>query len=215
MLRRRLAHLLVSQDTDVVIEGYPRSGNTFAEVAFIHAQNNSNLKMATHLHLPIQVTLAVREHKPCLILIRNPLDAIASLLVYAQGRYPIRLAIKEYIAFYELVRKHRDQLIVATFDEVLENFGQAIKRLNAHYGCKFKLFDPTEENKQACFRQIEQRSTDKYGQSATHALRAAKPTKERNQHKQAMLSRLAENQYAADLEKAQSIYRMLSETSHA
>lgn len=192
-----------------MIEGYPRSGNTFAETAFLLAQNNPDIRIATHLHLPFQITRAVELDKPCLILIRKPVDAIASLLVYAEGKYPTRQAIKEYIDFYEVVRVHRDRLIVATFEDVLNDFGRVIERLNDRFGCTFKLFEPTEENKNACFNLIEERAMDKYGESATQAMRSAKPTEERNKHKQAMMDRLTETRYASDLEQARSIYRTL------
>jgi len=49
-LRPSRRHLLVTKDTEIVIEGYPRSANTFAVVAFLLAQGHP-VKIAHHLHV--------------------------------------------------------------------------------------------------------------------------------------------------------------------
>ncbi|RMG27959.1 MAG: hypothetical protein D6732_19595, partial [Methanobacteriota archaeon] len=52
------AHLrmekLIGARTEIVIEGYPRSANTFAVVAFRLAQNRP-VKIAHHLHMEAQI----------------------------------------------------------------------------------------------------------------------------------------------------------------
>jgi hypothetical protein len=58
-LRLRYQNLLVDRTTQLVIEGFPRSGNTFAVVAFEQAQRQS-VRIAHHLHAPAQVMLAAR-----------------------------------------------------------------------------------------------------------------------------------------------------------
>jgi len=58
-LRPSRRHLLVKKDTEIVIEGYPRSANTFAVAAFLLAQGRA-VKIAHHLHVPAQVIQAVR-----------------------------------------------------------------------------------------------------------------------------------------------------------
>src|SRR5215210_2906944 len=51
--------LLVARRTQIVIEGFPRSGNTFAVVAFEQAQRES-VRVAHHLHMPAQVIRAAQ-----------------------------------------------------------------------------------------------------------------------------------------------------------
>ena len=147
----------------------------------------------------------MKLNKPCLILIRQPEAAIASLLVYHNGNYPIGQAIREYIDFYELVQNFRDQLVVATFEEVLGDFGRVIRQLNDCYGCSFNEFEHTAENKEKCFKLIEKRACDKYGESDIQSLRAAMPTRERDQLKKSMMNRLADAAYANEMEKALSL----------
>lgn len=48
-LRPQRRDLVVARDTEIVIEGYPRSANTFAVAAFLLAQGRP-VKIAHHLH---------------------------------------------------------------------------------------------------------------------------------------------------------------------
>jgi hypothetical protein len=58
----------VSRTTQLVIEGYPRLGNTFAVVAFLQAQKE-DVRIAHHLHAPAQVIRAARWRIPTIVLI--------------------------------------------------------------------------------------------------------------------------------------------------
>ena len=70
----------VTPDKLVVIEGFPRSGNSFARRAFIMAQDETFdvTRIAHHLHVPAQVIRAARWRIPTLVLIRRPKDAVLS-----------------------------------------------------------------------------------------------------------------------------------------
>ena len=61
--RRKYRGLLVDGGTQMVIEGFPRSGNTFAVFAFRHAQRR-DIRVAHHLHAPAQVIRAVGGECP-------------------------------------------------------------------------------------------------------------------------------------------------------
>ena len=58
-LRPDCRNLLVKKDTEIVIEGYPRSANTFAVAAFLLAQGRP-VKIAHHLQVPAQVIQGVQ-----------------------------------------------------------------------------------------------------------------------------------------------------------
>jgi len=70
----------VDRATELVIEGFARSGNTFAVAAFSLAQPRP-VRLAHHLHAPAQVLLAARMGIPCIVLVRDPVDAVASRLI--------------------------------------------------------------------------------------------------------------------------------------
>lgn len=74
---------VVSRDTDCVIEGFPRSANSFAHAAFKLSQPESDqLKIATHTHSPAQIIQAVRWKIPTMVCVRRPYDAVRGLLSF-------------------------------------------------------------------------------------------------------------------------------------
>jgi len=160
-------HLLraVTPDTQLVIEGFPRSGNSFARRAFIMAQNDPQIKnhIAHHLHVPAQVVLAARWQIPTLVLIRRPKDAVLSLAI----RDPISVdqALRYYVSFYETVEKYRDAYVLGLFDEVTEDFGEVIRRINDKFGTTFSLFRHDQENVSKVFAGMEAHARKKYGET--------------------------------------------------
>jgi hypothetical protein len=155
----------VTPDKQVVIEGYPRSGNSFARRAFIMAQDETFdvMSIAHHLHVPAQVVRAAQWHIPTLLLIRKPKDAVLSLVI----RDPISVdqALRYYISFYETSEKYRDAYVLGLFEEVTEDFGQVIKRMNDKFGTTFSLFHHDEENVSSLFAGIEAHARNKYGET--------------------------------------------------
>jgi hypothetical protein len=151
--RGKAHQLAVDQHTDLVIDGYPRSGNTFALIAFNLAQPGE-LRVGHHLHAPAQVIRSVKENIPTLVLIRQPVDAVISFLLYE--RFPsIQQALRDYIRYYTKIMPYREGFVIARFEEVTEDFGPVIRRVNSHFGTDFKLFNHTQENIQKCFKLID------------------------------------------------------------
>ena len=119
--------------------------------------------IAHHLHVPAQVVRAARLRIPTLVLIRRPKDAVLSLVI----RDPISVdqALKYYISFYETSEKYRDAYVLGLFEEVTEDFGQVIKRLNDRFGTTFSLFRHDEENVDKLFAGMEAQARKKYGET--------------------------------------------------
>src|SRR5262249_51694754 len=65
----------IRDETEVVIDGFPRSGNTFAVAAFHFAQLPRDVKIAHHVHLPAQLLSALRLRLPPPLLVRHPHEA--------------------------------------------------------------------------------------------------------------------------------------------
>lgn len=88
-------------NTELVIEGFPRSGNTFAGAAFTVVQGRP-VTLGRHMHRPAQVIAAARRGLPTLVFIRRPSDAVLSLVI----RHPhisIAKALNDYIRFYTAI----------------------------------------------------------------------------------------------------------------
>jgi hypothetical protein len=133
----------VSRTTEIVIEGYPRSGNTYAVVAFRQAQGRE-IEIANHLHAAAQIKHAARLEVPAIVLIREPSEAILSLVV-RDPQASMRWALRSYIRFYSSVLPYLDKAVVAPFAAVTSDLASVIRVVNRRYGTAFKEFAPTED----------------------------------------------------------------------
>ena len=160
-MRPSYRHLLVDPRTQIVIEGFPRSGNTFAVVAFQKAQPQS-VRVAHHLHMPAQVVLAAQWGILTLLLARKPTDAALSWVIRQPGVL-IRQALKHYISFYEKAAEYRDALVVGLFEEVTRDYGRVLERVNAKFGTGFSCFVHSEDNVKCVFDRIEEVHRSMFG----------------------------------------------------
>src|SRR5262245_26847807 len=146
---------LVREDTDLLIESYPRSASSFALAAFNIAQEPARYRVAHHTHAPGHVIAAIRLGVPALVLVRDPEGAVVSSVI----RHPDRTctaAVHGYVDFHEPLITHRDGFVVGTFEEVVRgDVGLVTRRVNARFGTAFVEFDPTEENKARALREID------------------------------------------------------------
>jgi hypothetical protein len=152
-IARRRHGLPVGRDTDIVIEGFPRTGNTFAERAFAMAQDRP-FEVACHVHAPAQLIAAARWGVPAIALVRLPEETVLSFVI-RHSHIPIRQALRGYIRFYEPLVPYRHRLVVASFGEVTSDYGAVIRRVNERFGTSFAEFQHTEENVRACFDEID------------------------------------------------------------
>ncbi len=133
--RSQLRHGLVTPRTELILDGYPRSANAYAEWAFRYA-NGEDVRMAVRLHSPRAVRFGAERGIPTIVLIRAPRDAVASWLQYKPGLRAER-AFRRYAAYYDQVYPLRDRVVVAEFDEVVADFGVTVARCNERFGTSF------------------------------------------------------------------------------
>jgi hypothetical protein len=182
LLRQDLSRI-VTPDTQLVIEGFPRSGNSFARRAFVMAQNESfdKTRIAHHMHVPAQVVRAAQWQIPTLVLIRRPRDAVLSFAVW--DPISVDQALKYYVSFYETSERYRDAFVLGLFEEVTEDFGQVIKRINDKFGTTFSPFRHDEENVSKLFADMETYARTKYGETLwERKLHRPSAVKERMKH---------------------------------
>lgn len=104
----------VKKDTDFLIDGFPRSANSFVE-ALIRITQPKDWILAHHTHAPASVIEAVRRGIPTLVLIRDPRDAIASFSEMAERPVNTEVLLREYISFYRAVVDCRSGYILVDF----------------------------------------------------------------------------------------------------
>ena len=201
---KRKKEYLVFPDTELVIEGFPRSGNTFALVAFQMVQNRQ-IKIAHHHHVPAQIKKAVKWNIPTLILIRKPDEAAVSLVI-RENFLSLKWALKEYQRFYEAIMPYSWGYEIALFEEVINDYGQVIARLNRRFGTDFIPFDPTPQNIKTCFKLIEELDKQDTGKQVVTETSVPRPSEERKRLKDRLKKSLLEKENASALEKAFTTY---------
>jgi hypothetical protein len=201
----RRSAALIRKDTEIVIEGYPRSANSFAVAAFKAAQPRP-VKVAHHCHAPSQVIRGVSAGKPVLVLIREPEAAIASFLVM-HAYSTVQDAVAYYVKFYETIEPYLDGFLVASFDSVVHRYDRVIGAVNRKFGTEFLMFEPTSESVNACLQTMQHHSRNRLG-CDTYLTHVPVPCAERDELKNKALEAVRENSKAADLlAHAKRIYR--------
>lgn len=176
-LRTQLRHGLVTPRTELILEGYPRSANAYAEWAFRYA-NGDDVRIAVRMHSPRAVRFGVEHAIPTIVLIRRPLDAVASWLQYKPGLKAER-AFWRYALYYEHVYPLRHDVVIADFDEVVADFGAVIKRCNEHYGTSFVPYSGDDEAEAWVREHIERAwAYDETGETPEH--RVPRPSNDRH-----------------------------------
>ncbi|WP_404324956.1 hypothetical protein HA399_10765 [Cobetia sp. UIB-001] len=111
----------VTPKADLVIEGFPRSANTYLH-RIIRAATDNKLLIANHVHRAQQIKMAMRYKIPTFVLFRHPLDCISSYLVREPG-LSVDECVQSYINFAEEVLVYKDykNLYIITFDNLIIN----------------------------------------------------------------------------------------------
>jgi len=199
-----LAPQRVTDATEIVIEGFPRSGNTFATTAFAMAQGRP-VAIAHHRHAAAQIIEGVRRRLPCILLIREPEDAVASLLV----RHPVlspRQALRRYVLFHKAILPCRTGVVVADFARVTGNFSAVIEEVNRRFGTRFAVFRHDPASVAECFRLIEERNRRKFGHGEVDERSIARPSRSRSEAQSDVKHALARPALRDLVSRARSLY---------
>jgi hypothetical protein len=143
LFRPRKKTLLIRDSTELVIDGFPRSANTFAVVAFELSQVNK-VHIAHHTHAPATIIEGCKRKIPTLLLIRSPLDCVISASIFLNIP-PIPL-LKEWIWFYQKCLPFKENIIIARFEDVTTQYDKVINELNERFNTNFSLFNNDEKS---------------------------------------------------------------------
>ncbi|MCX7620797.1 MAG: hypothetical protein N2037_08160 [Acidimicrobiales bacterium] len=195
----------LTDETEIVIEGFPRSGNTFAFFALKHAAAlaGRDIVISSHVHTPSAVKAAVRLRYPTLYVIRRPIDTIVSLLI-AAPHVPFDAAIDEWLHHHEEILPYHERFVIGTFDDVTTDFGKVTAIVNERFGTDFPLFEPTEENVEAVFAAIDRNHQVLHGGTENVVPR---PSALRKAEREWLLDQLAADRFATRLADAEALYQ--------
>jgi len=200
---------LVDWDTDLVIEAFGRSGTTFANFAFLTAQNRP-VKTVHHTHAAAQIITAVRMRIPTMVIVRPPLESALSHM--ARHRISARPTLVAWIRYHRRILPYVDRIVVTTFDDMTRDFGAVIERINRTFRTSFVVWQHTQENAEQVFEQIRKRNRFRFGEAPTpERLRSlALPTPEREALKEKFRIQLQAPELAKLRERAQSLYAQVT-----
>lgn len=147
---------VVSRQTDICIEGFPRSANSYALSAFQRSQFRTvQLSIATHTHSPAQIIQAVRWRIPTMVCVRNPRDAVCGLLAF-EREIAVRNGLTYQVPTSSDVRRvacrwaffHRQILpfakgyFVAPFEQIISDFETVSQQFLDRFQLDLEPFDP-------------------------------------------------------------------------
>jgi len=192
------------RERDIVIAGYPASGNTFARVSML--RTNPGIDVASHVHSWTQVALAVRLRLPVLVLLRAPVDAVSSML----ARFPhhdARTELKSYARLYRRSLQYADNVVVADFEDVTKRFGDVVTRLNSRFGTSFVPLSDDPRTLSDVLDAVDEHDRLVFGAAAT--LRTARPDAAKEQRKDSIKQELRSPELQPLVEDCERLYRKL------
>ena len=197
----------VRRDTELVIEGFGRSGSTFAVDAFEFAQLRP-VRLAHHTHAAAQVITAVKWGIPTILIVRHPEQVVPSHM--ARRDIGARGPLVAWIRFHERVLPYRNGLVVAPFEEMTTDLEAVIQRVNGRFGTSFGAFEHSLENETRVFDRIEARNRRRFGIGTPEGERSlARPTEAREARKHALRAAYEAPALASLRVRAERVYRSL------
>lgn len=202
LVRPGQKRLLAKQSTDIVIDGFPRSANTYFVSFFELAQQRKEIEIARHLHESYQFRYAERHGIPCVVLVRNPKDAIVSAIL-RDGRASIAVLARNYSRFYTNLLEHHRRSVIAPFQTVIDDANTIISAVNKSYGTSFLLLP--EDQKADVLAEVNRKDRLAFGTSRPEVTRAALPSAAKKTAAKAIEGSLL-SQHADALDNANAIY---------
>jgi hypothetical protein len=198
---------LVDRSTELVIEGFPRCANSFAEAAFRLAQERP-VRLAHHAHAAAHVLVAVEAGVPTLVLVRDPDQAVPSRIARDPDIYRPEDGYREFIAFYRRIRPAATGFVAADFAQITADFGAVIRRINERFGTAFAEFASSPENVRRAYGLIDELALHRLGRIALYSSRHDERFRHRLARLQASVrEEVAKPKYDKIRTEARAVYR--------
>ncbi len=160
--RGRLRHRRLQARTKIVIEAFPSSGNTFCRQAFLLSNPDvAPNDICSHTHSPRVVERAVRAGVPCIVVAREPRDAVSSMVQRFTG-ISIQSAFAYYDHYYRKLLPIKDEFVHVPFEAVVRDFSDAVTECNQKYGVQFATNSAAGVSSEMVFADIDRRARDKH-----------------------------------------------------
>jgi len=180
---------VVGSHTELVLDGFQGSANSFATDLFLECQTHP-VRVSHHLHSPAQVIEGVRRGLPVLVTIREPVDACLSLT----SRWPyvsMKQALRSYLGYYGTLLPYAQHIVWSPFERTTRDLGSAVDEMNERFG--------------TCFDRIDQEAVEKARQ-AHGPNKDLDEKRKRDQIKQEKLKSLDDGTCESYVQRAETLY---------
>lgn len=140
--KKKIEKKFFRKESKFYIGGFQRSGNTYA-AHILRKLLGKDLHFVSHLHKSAVLKKALKIGMPTFVIVRNPLDAVASqyLKHFERGELPAQTDLKvlnkyleDYYWYHRDVSNLYDDLHIIPFEELISNTKQTIERVLATTG---------------------------------------------------------------------------------
>ncbi len=226
-LRWRELTIFYNNDYDVLVDGYPRSSNTYTWYMFLISQKHtishgiasvqvprsSGVKLKGHIHIAAFVIHAAQHQKPICFLIRRPDKAIVSWHIAYHTDFEelkgdnqtLEERLDYYIAYHKAVLPYKKSMYIANFDRTTKDFKSVVAGLIEHYGLELSLDFDSEATDLEAKKQIHLFNTTSSGNINMQALHL--PSESRAAEQTRLTEELNSSKYAVKLAEAWRLYQ--------
>ena len=120
-------NLHVTKATDLVIEGYPRSGANYAANLIRCLAVKTDIRLSFRRHTRSQIRLALAYKTPVVILLRNPKDLAVSYMVATGGGIGAAYILRNYNSYYGFVSDFHDRIALVEFDRMIHDPSEMLR----------------------------------------------------------------------------------------
>jgi hypothetical protein len=199
-VRRKNASFFCSSNTDLVIEGFDSSANSF--IVNIFRMLDSEINISHHTHSVANMKRARYYKVPTIVLYRDPEDAIPSSV--SRFRPSLEEALHRYICFYRYALQVQEEVELVSFETATSRFEDAVRRVEEGTPLSFDEFDRAALEERVVTHI--QDWSKRHGKEQEKAL----PSEERERRKKHLRASL---QSMPKLEEARSLFQALEEAS--
>lgn len=211
VLKRRPEKRLATQNKSLVVEGFPRSGNTFLS-DFIIVSQPAEFRFAHHTHLAENVLLGIDNNIPAIVLIRNPVDAVSSFVIYSDKT--IEFALNKWERFYSMISGLEAPLLIVSFETIISKPLSILEAANKQFTTDLAIPDSEavlmeQVKKRITNRSISMANREDENRRKDLVKTSCLPTEDRTKLKNAIIEEV--KQEVEKNEKVGRLYRELME----
>ncbi len=200
--------LFISKETQLVVSAYPRTANTFFVVALEQIQTKP-ISIAHHLHVPALALEAIKRGLPTVILIRNPKEAIISLVI-RENHITLNQAINAYKAFYQCLLVHKNKILIAHFSAIINDLPSIITNINSRFNLNLNNYSQGNKlNNETVFKEIENINKS-FNKNSLIETMVSRPSETRKKIQYNYQEKLNSKKYRNKLQKCDAIYTDLT-----